>query len=166
MKEQQSSPWYKNMWVWLIIALPLSSIIGGIIMVNVAVNGGSDIVVDNYYKQGKAINLVLDQDIQAREMDLRAALDFDFAGGELRVSFNHLAQTTSQLELELMHPLEAKKDVTILLSQVAPGEYRALMKGLLKNRYHLSLHEQANPVWRLTGDINFDQTAQFVLVPH
>jgi hypothetical protein len=135
-------------------------------MIYVAVNGGSDMVVDNYYKKGKAINLVLDQDVQALEMDLQATLDFDFAGGELRVSFNHLAQPMSQLELELMHPLEAKKDVTILLSQIAPNEYRAQMKGLLKSRYHLSLHEKAKPFWRLTGDIDFDQASQLVLTPH
>jgi hypothetical protein len=165
-EQQQSQPWYKYFWVWVIIGLPLTSIIGGIAMINVAVNGGSDVVVDNYYKKGKAINLVLDQDVKAREMALQANLDFDFAGGELRVTLANSIEQSSRLKLELMHPLQAKKDVNLLLIQITPSEFKAPMQGLLNGRYHLSLHPESDPVWRLTGDINFDETAQTVLSPH
>ena len=52
-------PWYREPWVWLMIALPASAVVGGIITIYLAVSTSDGLVVDDYYKRGKAINLDL-----------------------------------------------------------------------------------------------------------
>ena len=49
-------PWYQQAWPWFLISLPASAVIGGIITLMLAVNSPNALVVDDYYKEGLAIN--------------------------------------------------------------------------------------------------------------
>jgi hypothetical protein len=49
---KQKTPWYREPWVWLMIAFPMSAVIGGMITIYLAVTTSTGLVVDDYYKRG------------------------------------------------------------------------------------------------------------------
>lgn len=157
-------PWYRQFWVWLVIAIPAVSVLSGLVLVFIAVTGSDDLVVDNYYKQGKAINQVLDQGARARELSLGAALTFRFASNDVQLSLAGQGELPAQLRLALLHPIEADFDQTILLEAIAPGSYRAKVSGPLHHRYHLRLSPADGEQWRLNGSIDFERSHEAVLM--
>ena len=50
----QSLPWYQHRWPWLLMAGPFIVIIAGFITMWISFSGADALVVDDYYKQGKA----------------------------------------------------------------------------------------------------------------
>ena len=53
-------PWFREPWVWLLIALPASAVLGGMVTIWIAVDSDDGLVVDDYYKRGLEINKKLD----------------------------------------------------------------------------------------------------------
>lgn len=163
-KQEDRKPWYKQFWPWVLICLPLGSVISALLTVNIAIRGADDMVVDNYYKEGKAINQRLDQDVKASELGMGAALSFNFAGSELKVSLEGDIQPPEVLELKLLHPIEANLDKRLELELVGPGYYRTALDEKLEYSYHLQLLPVENPEWRLTGQIDFNYTSEATLI--
>ena len=64
------TPWYKNFWPWFLISFPLAAIIGCAGLIYMAIGNGPDMVVDDYYKKGKAINLELSKFNKAKALYL------------------------------------------------------------------------------------------------
>ena len=68
--------WYAEPWVWLLIALPMTAVIGGMITIYLAVTTSDGLVVDDYYKRGKAINIrKLHARSSHREMGARSGIE-------------------------------------------------------------------------------------------
>ena len=55
---------------WLLISLPASAVVAGFITLWLAATTNNSLVVDDYYKEGKAINLQLARDRVASQMGL------------------------------------------------------------------------------------------------
>ena len=49
-------PWYKEFWPWFLIAVPIITLIMGGVLLKLAISTEDSLVVDDYYKEGKAIN--------------------------------------------------------------------------------------------------------------
>ena len=71
-----STPWHKEHYVWLIIFFPLLAVVGGIITFILAINSNDGLVVDDYYKQGLEINRTLERDQNAANYELDADIQF------------------------------------------------------------------------------------------
>ena len=54
--------WKREPMVWMLIAIPLAAVIMGVVMITLASQTFSGLVVDDYYKKGKQINRVLARD--------------------------------------------------------------------------------------------------------
>ena len=177
-KTIDTKPWYCQFWPWLIIALPATVVVAGISMIRLAHHSADDMVVDNYYKDGKAINQSLGQDQRAVELNMVAELSFNFDSGQLIVSLagDELPQN---LVLHLYHPIEADHDTTVLLTPRGEGRYLGELSQRLQHRYLLRLlpanesdaaaglqqdGSQVPPQWRLNGEIDFERSQGAVLV--
>ena len=57
----------------VLIGIPLSAVIMGIVMLTLAIQSWSGLVVDDYYRKGKQINRVLARDKLAYELGLAAS---------------------------------------------------------------------------------------------
>lgn len=75
--DQQSS-WYRMPLVWMLILIPTSAVVMGIVMIWLAISNDDGLVVDDYYKKGKTINKVLKRDIAAANYGLEAGIQFDY----------------------------------------------------------------------------------------
>ena len=123
MKED-NKPWYKHPYVWLMIGLPASAVIAGITTVFIAAHEPDSLVVDNYYKDGLAINEVIEKDRKAVEMGLGARLEFGNSGVRLYMqSPEPIAE--GPLTLRLVHPTRAEQDQELVLVPFGDNYYEA-----------------------------------------
>ena len=79
--------WMREPLVWLLIAIPSSAVIMGVVMITLALQSWSGLVVDDYYRKGKQINRVLARDRLAYELGLAAGLRLDNAS-KLEIRFD------------------------------------------------------------------------------
>ena len=56
MTQIESKPWYRQFWPWFLIAIPSSSVVMGVVMINLAMSGNDSLVRKDWYKDGMAIN--------------------------------------------------------------------------------------------------------------
>ena len=112
------TPWYKEPWVWAIIGLLLTTVIWGSYRIYYAFKIQDSVVVDDYYKSGKAINQDLTRDQNAKDLNISAQLTIDELMGEVQVRVQGDAEEwPSSLKLSLLSPAFADRDNIITLKQ-------------------------------------------------
>ena len=157
---RDSAPWYRQFWPWVLIAIPLSSVIMGIVMITLATMTADGLVADDYYKQGLAINRVLARDRKAVELGIKALMRFDPQRGSIHIQLQSGAadQWEDTLKLRMLHPLQAQKDIVVLLQHDGVGGYSGEVASLPLGKWHV-LVESEEQGWRLTGRARLpDQT--------
>jgi hypothetical protein len=156
-------PWYREFWAWFILAPLILVVAVSSVTVSIAVLNQDDIVVDNYYKEGRMINNRFEQEDHARAMGLAGELRFDRVVGEIYLTLSAHEPLPPQLLLALDHPAQAEQDTEVQLTQIAPGHYRAsLDRGIAGHWYirvqpHVEAQIAEGP-WRLKAEIDFAQT--------
>ncbi len=175
MSAASSNVWYRNPLVWMLIAFPAWSVVAGIASVVVAFQVFDGVVVDDYYAQGKAINVVLERDIAAAHRGLAAVATVvpppagpagatgangTTAAGALQVTLAALdpARLPAVLKLALLHATHGGFDVHVDLERTAAGGYRADLPPLAPGKYYLQIEAED---WRIVGALRWpaDRTA-------
>lgn len=141
MRVEDTEPWYKQFWPWFLIALPGSVVIAGLSTVYIANRYSDDLVVDEYYKDGLAINAELKMQRLAKERGISASIQVLDRRMQLRLAGEGSSQT---LTLRLSHPLEADQDFTVQLTMVAPGLFDAALPSPVKPNWHWTLTPATN----------------------
>ncbi|MDQ2078457.1 FixH family protein [Marinimicrobium sp. ABcell2] len=170
-RDNDIQPWYRQFWFWFLMA-PLIAVFFVVgVLLTVAFYNADDVVLDNYYREGRGINQVFEQDIRAQEMGLQASLKFDRTTGEVMAEVNADTSLPEQLLLLMDHPVSARLDQQVKLRQVQPGQYRGDMDIKPQHRWYLYLLPELPPdlraeaEWRLRAEINFERTDQVELKP-
>lgn len=145
-----TNPWYREPWPWLLMAGPAIVVVAGFVTLGMAIQSSDGLVADDYYKQGKAINMTLTRDAAAKSLGYRAQLAMT-ADGQLTLKFAEAAPTSQTLRLTLHHPTRAGFDRQVLLAHSADGSYRAAMPAIDASRWSMTLEDEPS-TWRLTGD--------------
>ncbi len=171
-------PWYRQFWPWFLIALPATVVVAGFFTLYLAIKYSDDLVSDNYYRDGLAINQQLSQDIRATKLALSASLNFDASRDDaikvVAVELHSERESFSlphELTLYLLHPTDASADHRVKLIAAGDGRYRGQLPPLPSLRFYLRLiptfiaeqmadraAEQENlqsAPWRLAGEIDF-----------
>lgn len=159
-------PWYREPWPWLLMAGPVAVIIAGVITVWMAVRSSDGLVVDDYYKQGLAINQTISRDRVAVERGYAAALSFDGSGKAVSVRLDALTGQArpDHLMLRILHPTRAGQDRLLLLRKAAEGHYSGVGRAPESGRWNLVL-EDRSAEWRLTGSFNYPAAGSVTLTP-
>ncbi|TNE81911.1 MAG: hypothetical protein EP339_01910 [Gammaproteobacteria bacterium] len=158
-----TKPWYRQFWPWFLIALPGTVVVASLVTVYIAFTNADNLVVDNYYRDGLAINQVIEQDKVATQLGLSAEVRLDRESGELFVSVNGIDPSPSELTLLLLHPTDESRDRRLLMAAMTPGRYRIDLEQQLQNRYYLRLLPEPNRDWRLAGELDFSKANQVTL---
>ncbi len=77
--------WYREPWPWIVMIAPAAAVLGGAVMLWLAISTYDGLVSDDYYKQGLAINQVLRRDERAAELGYRAHASLSEDGTQVRV---------------------------------------------------------------------------------
>ncbi len=100
--------WYYHGWPWALMLIPFAAVVVGIVMITTVIYYPDDVVVDTYYKDGRAINQILALDDAALERGLRASLSID---SESRISLIDLnTDTETVLHLFAYHVTDSAAD--------------------------------------------------------
>lgn len=71
-KKNNVQPWYKNFWPWFLMVGPIFVVIASVSMFFVAKQNMTDLVSDDYYKDGKHIEIELHRDEEAVKRQIQA----------------------------------------------------------------------------------------------
>lgn len=166
MPELAGRPWYREPWPWLLMAGPVAVIVAGVITVWMAIRSSDGLVVDDYYKQGLAINQTISRDRVAAERGYSAAIGFSGAGTAVSVRLDGSPgqRIPGGLALRVLHPTRAGQDRLILLRRDSSGAFTGIGKALESGRWNLVL-EDRSAEWRLTGSFNYPVAGSVILTP-
>ena len=78
---EQISYWYREPWAWVVFLLPLKAIVVGIPYYIIANTNPDPIVIGDYYKKGKYINMEVSKVKLAQKLGMKFALKM--TGNEL-----------------------------------------------------------------------------------
>jgi len=155
----QTQPWYREPWPWILMSGPAIVVVAGLATAWLAVRSDDGLVVDDYYKQGLAINRTLGRSEMAERLGISARLTL--ADGQVRVRV--VSARDGAMSLKLVHPTRAGMDQSVKLDKVGPGIYAGRVQPLRAGRWHVVL-EQSD--WRLAGDWTLPATGELVLDRH
>jgi hypothetical protein len=158
---QTSKPWFKEPWPWLLAIMPVTAVIAGGFTVWFAVTSSDGLVVDDYYKQGKAINQAKERDRLALSLGIRAQLLPQEPVLRLQLE-GKLPTPPGQLTLKVMHPTRSGDDHDILLGWDGSA-YSGQLPDLAGAHYRVQLTPEYGD-WRLTG--NWHPGSAVTLSPH
>jgi len=143
--------------VWLVIAIPLVSVIAGIVLLTVSIRTFDGLVVDDYYRRGKLINRELARDDFAAQHRLSARITRE-PGNRLLLKLNGRPPDglPPVLELKVLHATRAGHDQRIILIRGPHGYYGSLAV-MTPGRWDLELSARD---WRLLGEWRQPKDAQ------
>ena len=163
--DESVKPWYRQFWFWFVFSPLIYIVIMCSVTVTIALKGADDVIIDNYYKEGRMINQALEQDKRASELGLRGDLRFDLATGDIILKIANAPTDEvlmpQQLLLMMGHPVKAAKDQMITLKYISPGYYRGELLEKPEYSWYLTLYpisdiaQRNEAPWTISGDINF-----------
>lgn len=144
-------PWYTHRWPWLLMLGPFIVVIAGSITIWIAASRQDALVVDDYYKQGKAINQDLRRDRVASDLGMRFSAQYDTPTRMLTGSVvNTARQATGNINVRLIHATIPEKDIVLLLRPDQNGNFAVALPVLELGRWQV-LVENEQRDWRLNG---------------
>jgi len=153
-------PWYKQIWPWVLIVLPLCAVVASVTTLFIAINNKPDMVVEDYYKKGKAINV----DLSRLENAYRLALKFTLSvsGDKITLMQTFGEPQTAALRLKFIHRTQKIKDFEQLLTANANGEYILNLTQPLAGKWTIQL-ESFDAKWRIQTVEKFPTNINTVL---
>lgn len=142
-------PWYRQFWPWFLIVLPGVAVVATLYTVLLANRHADDLVIDDYYREGLAINRELARREAAKSLGLSATLQVK--NRQLDIALRG-SITADQLRLSLSHAMESDRDFVLPVRQVGSGRYRVTLPQPISGRWHWTLDEGITSTWRLDGD--------------
>ena len=156
MNEPKKSPWGIPVF-WLVIGLPLLSIVAGVGLVVIAVrSGGADTVSDPVRRVSQIQTADLGPDAAARKLGLSAVLRVEDGIVEVLPATGSFAHD-APLQLVLEHPTRQADDVRLELAPQGPG-WRATQAIDADHDWVVQLRA-ADGHWRLQGRLPKQQHA-------
>jgi len=147
MSEQDH--WYRHPWVWVVVLIPFSAVAFGIVMLVTAGSHPDDLVVDEYYKEGMAINQRIRMDENASDRDISASSGTLSAS---RVEFRIANIDDSAVVMHLYHVTDKARDQRLVLVAEGGRTYAASTDGTLpfesEGVWYVEL-EGIDETWRL-----------------
>lgn len=142
-------PWYKQAWVWFVIAIPASSVVTGIILVTVATKNADDLVLDDWYREGRGTN----RSMAAENLAADFGIGVVATAADHRTLFRFWSTRDmvwpQQLTLLLRHRTLASEDREYSLDHQLDGNYR-LDAVLPPGNWHIRISSD-DVGWRLAG---------------
>lgn len=144
--EQPIEAWYKQFWPWVLIILPLCAVVASVTTLFIAIANKPDMVVEDYYKKGKAI----DVDLTRLENAYKLALKFELtvSDSQIILSQRYGEPQHAALRLRFIHRTQKAKDFDLLMTADASGVYKAAIDKPVDGKWSIQL-ESFDGSWRI-----------------
>lgn len=149
--ERHTAPWYREPWPWLLMLGPAAAVVAGIVTLILAVRSNDGLVADDYYKQGLAINRIMERNDRARALRYGAELSLARSDRKVSVILSGAGPLPAVLRLYLIHPGNSSADEAVTLRAVGAGTYEGEYRRELAGRRHLIIEDRM-ATWRIAGE--------------
>ncbi len=166
-----TGPWYRHPWPWFLVGITGGAVVASLVTLAIAFENQDALVVDDWYKEGVAINRRLEKEQRARTLGVRAELLFDARRGVIEAALSGPGiEKLDAVDLALSHATLASRDRVIELVKRPGGRYEAPLEGGLDGRWHVWLEPRApeghgGPLyeWRLASRLRLPAAGPIVL---
>ena len=158
--DETPQAWYRHPIVWLIIAIPSSAVVMGVVIVTLAVNSPGSVVRDDYYQAGRTINVDLRGTRQAAELGVVATFHGSPDTGwmlEVSQGGSALAPHSAAVDVLLAHPTLGALDLEYSLRASSYGNWRGEIAPIA-GRWLVTVTPRDGP-WLLRGDVHLEDSA-------
>ncbi len=146
-------PWYKQFWPWFLIFLPASAVIACISTFILFVENDVDLVAEDYYKKGKAINIDLSKISVAKDMAILAKVRAIDNMVEIQFDKGKLVNNPA-IKAIFTHRTLPNHDFSQILTSDAKNTYRLHLDQPLTGPWFIELLPH-DSTWMIQGRINF-----------
>jgi hypothetical protein len=157
MKQDNTAiaPWYKQPWLWFILAPVIASVISGSTFLYLSIVSADGIVKDDYYKVAKGLQIDNRPALQAAALNLSADLLLDDLTGDIGLTLHGtVADDLDRLTLEIIHPIHQKYDQNIRLRRVPGGtRFTGSLQASLSTSEHYVVVVPPDSSWNLRTEI-------------
>lgn len=153
----KQDPWFKNIYVWLVIALPMSAVLGGIATIIITSQNQPDMVVDDYYKKGKAIN----QELKLYQQAQAQGITLDVLISEQNIVIDNSAHFPA-LKINLVHSTQKYRDLTLIATPNAKNQLTAPLDTQLTGKWQIFVAPM-DESWKLRAELGLPNTEVITL---
>lgn len=151
---EQPVIWYREPWPWILMGIPMVSVILGVVMLWLATTTNNSMVVDDYYRKGKAIDVDVSRDHVASEMGLSATVFLADKAATVKVTTHdtkQLLDLPKEISVRFVHSAFSEMDRSFIATVSSGSTYHfTLLKPIASGRYRTHL-ESPRGDWRLVS---------------
>lgn len=137
--------------VWLVAGLPIAAVIASFATYFIAADKPDALVNAGYQKEGLAPLKDTSKEQRANALSIKA--DLTIGAGAISITLSgKMEALPSSLELLLLHPANAEKDLRVYLSSQGNGLYSGPQPEHLHGKWHWILEPKGQD-WRLSGEL-------------
>ena len=155
--------WYREPWAWLVFTLPCIAVVASISTYIIANTNADTLVVGDYYKEGKAINLQVGKVKMAQKLGMRFALQLK--GNDLIIKPTGIEKTFPILNVSFFHPTLEEKDFHLTLTPDGNGYFRHHFEQAVSGKWKLTLTPFEDH-WKIQDTITLPQSDFIDLIPN
>ncbi len=165
MTTKDIKPWYKYRWPWLLMLGPAIVVAACIHITWVSLQAEDALVVDDYYKQGKAINQDLRRDRVAAELGLQLDMEFVAESKRLQGKVSGMMESAGDdMTIRLVHPTRPDHDMMLNVHVATDGGFAVDLPALEHTRWRVQVEGQER-AWRLHGEWRWPDQGSIRLQP-
>ena len=147
IRQETPAPWYRHRWPWFIMLGPAAVMAATAVSAVLALRQPDAMVVDDYYKQGKAINQDLRRDRMASA--LRLSLGAHYRGGRLKGRLESFGRPMlAPFRIRLAHPTQPRKDRVLMARPDGEGNVDVALPALEMTHWQVVVEDEGLQ-WRL-----------------
>ena len=163
MQVEDTKPWYQQFWPWAVMSLPATAVVAGLYTYSLAASGSSGLVVGDYYKVGKAINVSLAKGQRAVAMGLMGNVSMNGKAVRLLLD-NAEVEGQQQLTLNFSHATVPDRDQSVILHKTGAGVWDGQLQTLAAGKWYVDVMPMDGS-WRLTGTLPNATTMMLTVQP-
>jgi len=157
-----SSPWYREPWPWLLMAGPFTVIIAAFVTLWLAISSNDGLVAEDYYQKGLTAGETLARSHKAAALGMEAGVRLTAEGMQVRLQAAADMSFPAVVVATLSHPTRAGLDQTSRLQRGEDGVYRGQMR-LPRSGHWLMLFEDEKNNWRLMGSVKLPASGEVII---
>ena len=154
--------WYKEPWAWFVFILPFTAVVAGIATYFIANSNPDPLVVGDYYKKGKAINMEVGKVKHAQKLGIRFALKL--TNNELVIKPTGIEKTFPLLNVNFYHPTLEDKDFYLALTPDGNGYFRKTFDHPVNGKWKITITPFEGH-WKIQNTIYLPQSNYIDIIP-
>ena len=153
-------PWYKQFWPWFLILLPLCAVIASINLLFSSLDNSDSLVAEEYYKEGKAINMDLRKINYAKQIGMKYLVSID--DNLIEITQHGGPAYTAALNVHFYHRTLEQHDLKLKVTADGSGIYRIPLDESIAGPWEIRL-ESFDGEWRIQQRIDITDNVEYWL---